>query len=107
MFYNPIRRKKEVKNYQRFAICTVYKESSSLKNGEHYHYTFLYQGKLYDNYNSKSNRYKVNFGDRFMVEFSYQDPEISFIHYEWPISNNLVESPDSGWSKVPYDLLGK
>jgi hypothetical protein len=52
-FYNPYRRKNEIKERPRYAVGIVYKESGSLKNGKHYHYRFQYNGNEYRAYNSK------------------------------------------------------
>lgn len=95
-FYNPYRRKNEIKKHPRYAVAVVYKESGSLKNGEHYHYKFQYNGKEYEDYYPKNRSYIVKFGDLYVVEFSYKKPAISVIHYEWPVLHNLGPFPDTG-----------
>ncbi|MBO9563156.1 MAG: hypothetical protein J7621_10295 [Niastella sp.] len=106
-FYNPYRRKNEIKKHLRYTVAVVYKESSSLKNGEHYHYKFHYNGNEYEAYNSKNRNYTVIVGDWYVVEFSYKDPSIAVIHYEWPVPHNLAPFPDTGWAKVPDHIILK
>lgn len=105
--YNPYRRENEIKKHLRYTVAVVYKESGSLKNGEHYHYKFYYNGTEYEAYNSKNRNYIVKFGDWYVVEFSYKDPAIAKIHYEWPVPHNLGPFPVAGWDKVPDHIILK
>ena len=104
LFYNPYRIDKKIRDNRRYTIGKVYKESSTLKNGEHYHYKFNYNGKEYEAYNLKENNYKVEFGERFIVEFSSKEPEYSKILYKYKVTK-LINSPKDGWEKIPVDSL--
>lgn len=106
LFYNPIRIKKDISEHTKYSICTIFKESSSLKNGEHYHYYFYYLGNKIERYNSKNRNYKVQFGNRFLVKFSYKDPDHSKIMYDYPISDS-IESPTNGWDSIPFFIKQK
>lgn len=103
-FYNPFRIRKIIKKDARYTVGYVYKESGSLKNGEHYHYKFSYHGKEVDDYMPKGKQ-EVAFGDRFIVEFSSQDPDYSTIHYEWPVNKEFGVAPDTGWKIIPRGVV--
>ncbi|MDF2191686.1 hypothetical protein [Paraflavitalea sp. CAU 1676] len=104
-FINPFWRRKEIKEHARYSIGTVYKKTGSLKNGDHYHYTFQYAGETQEGTRSIYGIDSLKFGDRFIVEFSYRRPDVSKIHYEWPVYKEFSNAPDSGWIIIPRNVV--
>ncbi|MEI6947349.1 hypothetical protein V9K67_09175 [Paraflavisolibacter sp. H34] len=100
-FYNPYRRQKKLDADRRYTVGVVFKKTSSLKNGVHYHYKFSYMSHDYEGYNAKKRSQKIAFGERFIVEFSSEDPTLSNILFEYPVRSEINDAPDSGWKQIP------
>lgn len=56
---------KDIKENSKYAICEIFKKTSSLKSGEQWHYRFKYKNSIYESYRSTHIDYDVSSGDFF------------------------------------------
>jgi hypothetical protein len=62
-------RKEDVIKHSMYAFAQIIKKTGSSKNGNHWHYEFLYKGKVTENYQSTDVNYEVKVGDFFCSQF--------------------------------------
>lgn len=94
-------RDNDIKNHSKFAFAKIFKKTGSLKNGNHWHYSFAFGGKTYSGMFPTHVDYDVNIGEYFLVNFSSINPAHNRIFYK----NKLKVSPtlikDSVWNYPP------
>ena len=58
-------RDKDIQQNSKYTCGKIIKKTGSLKNGNHWHYQFFANGRLYEDYRSTRVDYNVNIGDYF------------------------------------------
>lgn len=97
-------KEKSIRENTRYTVGVITKKTGSLKNGNHWHYRFLYNGKKIENYKSTHVDFDVNIGDYFIVELSSRKPEFNNILY----GKRLINGKDyygQAWDTIPKSLL--
>jgi hypothetical protein len=94
-------RNDDIKDHSKFAFAKIFKKTGSLKNGNHWHYAFTFEGKPYFGHWSTHEDYDVNIGEYFLVNFSSTNPDHNKICYKNKLKVNPTLIKDSVWDIPP------
>jgi hypothetical protein len=98
-------RDKDIKQHSQYACGRIIRRTGSLKNGNHWHYEFFINGRMFEGYRSTHVDYNVSVGDYFLVNFSKVNPQHSKIMYEYKLKNYDSAIVRQVWNKVPDSLF--
>lgn len=95
----------EIDKHTAYAVGVITKKTGSLKNGNHWHYKFMYKGKEYEENRQTEEVYDVAIGDFYLVQFSYKEPDKNTILYEYKIRpERAITLLDTFWTRLPKDI---
>ena len=95
----------DIKNHSKFAFAKIFKKTGSLKNGNHWHYSFTFEGKPYFGHRSTHVDYDINIGEYFLVSFSSTDPDHNRIIYKSKLKINPAMVKNSVWDVPPIRYI--
>lgn len=98
-------RDNDIKNNSNFIFGKVFKKTGSLKNGNSWHYNFIFEGKSYEDNWSTHVDYDVHLGEYFLINFSSRYPEHNKILYKYKLKVDSHIVKDSVWNTIPYHYV--
>lgn len=98
-------KEEDISKHRKYSLGKIYKKTGSLKNGSHWYYTFFYNEKSYEEYQSTDIRYDVNIGDYLLIEFSSNNPNRSKALYEYQLREDKIEFKGYVGDTIPYSIL--
>ena len=98
-------RDNDIAENSRYTFAQILKKTSSLKNGNSWHYHFTFQKKTYKGFWSTHVDYEVNIGDYFLVNFSSANPDHNRILYRYKLNAQPETVRDSVWDAPPEQYL--
>jgi len=96
---------KEITQHSLYAAGKITKKTGSLINGEHWHYTFVFRNKIYEDYLSDVNAFDIKVGNYFLVNFSSINPKSSHLLFQYRFKDDVIKYIDSFWTTIPTSIL--
>jgi hypothetical protein len=98
-------RDKNIQQNSRYTCGKIVKKTGSLKNGNHWHYQFSVNGRIYEDYRSTHKDYAVKIGDYFLVNFSAENPQYSKVLYNYKLKKYDSVIVRQVWNEIPTELF--
>lgn len=97
-------RDNDIKEHSEYAFGRIQRKTSSLKNGNHWHYEFYFHDTLHDGYWPTHVDYDVHIGDYILINFSSKDPEHNKPLYQYKLKQYEPTVVKQTWDTIPKNL---